>query len=135
MKRKLTRKEKGERLVKLYHLDTKCDIKFRGEDARAARRWLYDFLRSYPMVFAAFDGPKDPITMTFYTSSGFLVQDVLDLIFQRSGFEDVEMRVHYQCLSVLEDDLEHKGSFKFGRRKKGFLGFISPKDPNGQTHL
>ena len=72
---------------------------------------------------------------TFYTSSGFLVQDVLDLIFQRSGFEDVEMRVNYQCLSVLEDDLEHKGSFKFGRRKKGFLGFISPKDPNGQTHL
>ena len=64
------------------------------------------------MVFAAFDGPKDPITMTFYTSSGFLVQDVLDLIFQRSGFEDVEMRVNYQCLSILEDDLEHKGSFK-----------------------
>lgn len=115
-----------KRLAEMYRLDVRCEMKFRGEDARAARRWLYDFLRRYPMLFANFDGPRDPIEMTFLTGSGYWVEDLTNDLFLALPFEDVETRVTYQSLNP--DELEHHGSFKVGHRKKGFLGVFTPRD-------
>lgn len=121
-------------MKKLFRLDVRCVVKFRGGDARAARRWLYDRLRKHPTMFAAFDGPRDPIEMTFFASSGYQAEDAMNILFPKMPFEDFEFRVNYQCLS--SDSLDHRGSFKLGRRKMGFFGTFTSKDTEtGQRKL
>lgn len=119
--------------TKMFHLDVKVTMTFAGDDARLARRYIYDSLRKYDSLFAGFDGPKDPITMTFFANSGSFVKEVVDLLLAKSSFEDLEITANYFC----PKDIDHKGSYKFGRRKK-FVDRVlsSAKDAlSGQTKL
>ena len=89
-------------------------MKFKGQDARRARRWLYDTFRNLEAIFAGFDGPRDPIEMTFYAGSGCFTKELVEALLQRQGFEDLEIMMKYQC----SRNPEHQGVCKIGKRKK-----------------
>lgn len=99
--------------VTFYHLDTKIVMKFKGQDARAARRWLYELLKPYPAMFAGFKGPKDPIEMEFYSRSGIMVKDFIEIALPRQNYQDMEIKMQYAS----SEDPDHRGKCKFGKRK------------------
>lgn len=99
--------------VKLYRLDVQVNMTFAGDDARAARRYIYDFLRKYPFLFAGFKGPRDPITMGFQTSSGYYAKEMVGILLERMIFEDLEIKLRYICPGAPE----HQGTVQFGRRR------------------
>ncbi len=119
--------------VQAFHLTVRIDMKFKGQDARKARRWLYDTLRSCEALFAGFDGPRDPIEMTFFAGSGCFVKDLVEAMLLRQGFEDLEIQMKYQC----SKNLEHHGSCKIGKRKKILEKILGlPLEPDtGQMKL
>lgn len=132
MKLPVSLRRNKETLKRMYGLNVKCSLKFRGDDSREARRWLYDFLRSNPTMFNDFDGPKDPIVMSFCTASAEYLRNVLRDLFPTDKFQDVEIRVEYFCFT----DSDHCGSFKFGNRKKGFLGGLTGRTTeSGQVKI
>ena len=100
--------------VKAFHLTVRIEMKFKGQDARRARRWLYDALRDKEALFAGFDGPRDPIEMTFYAGSGSFVKELIEILLPKQDFEDLEIQMKYQC----SRNPEHHGVCKIGKRKR-----------------
>lgn len=119
--------------VEFFRLTVKVEMKFHGKDARAARRWFYDLLRPCQAIFAGFDGPRDPIVMSFYCAAGNQVVDLLSLLLPKQNYEDLEIRVRYQCTK----EPEHKGDVKFGQRKKGLARLLdfTKETKTGQMKL
>lgn len=119
--------------VKFYKLTVKAEMKFRGKDARAARRWFYDSFRRHDSMCAGFDGPRDPIVMSFYCDSGLYIGEYIRLWLPRLLFEDLEISLQYQC----SDDPKHCGKVKYGKRKRGLAKLFSFTKENelGQMKL
>ena len=112
---KVKRTHKIKNPVETFKLTVKVEMKFKGKDARAARRWIYDRLRPFPPMFAGFDGPRDPIVMSFYCAAGNQVIDWLNMSLPSQQYEDLEIKLHYQC----SEDPDHKGDYKLSNRKTG----------------
>ena len=99
--------------VSFFHLTVYVKMEFSGKDARAARRWFYDKIKQYPAIFAGFDGPRDPIVMTFYSDAGNQVVDLLNIWLPQQSFSDLVIKMSYQC----SQNPEHSGTYQFIQKK------------------
>ena len=99
--------------VSFFHLTVQVKMQFFGKDARKARKWLYDKIKLFPAMFAGFDGPRDPIVMTFYSDAGNQVVDLLNIWLPQQPFSDLVIKMSYQC----SQNPEHSGTYQFVQKK------------------
>ena len=88
-------------------------MEFFGKDAREARKWFYDKIKPFPTMFAGFNGPRNPIVMTFYSDAGNQVVDLLNIWLPQQPFSDLVIKMSYQC----SQNPEHSGTYQFTEKK------------------